>query len=165
MGRLVRPAPFRPFGNELLQVSCTHIHSASKVFTLPAICCEILSRRDRYRRQTRSVAGRRRCDQVRTSAQDSSDLVRRKRAHGRTNSERPAPSCFLASRCIESKHRFLPERWGAGIIGPRTLKETDLEWNLGLTNPQIALTAAFTAKRDCETLGCTKSPSTKLGGG
>ena len=30
-GRLVRPAPFRPFGNGLLRVSFTHIHSASKV--------------------------------------------------------------------------------------------------------------------------------------
>lgn len=26
--RLVRPTPFRSFGNELLRVSCTHIHSA-----------------------------------------------------------------------------------------------------------------------------------------
>ena len=43
-----RPAPFRWFGNQVLQVSCTHIYSASKVFTLPAICCEILSRRNRY---------------------------------------------------------------------------------------------------------------------
>ena len=29
--RLVKPVPFRPFGNGLLRVSFTHIHSASKV--------------------------------------------------------------------------------------------------------------------------------------
>ena len=29
--RMVSPAPFRSFGNEVLRVSCTHIHNASKV--------------------------------------------------------------------------------------------------------------------------------------
>ena len=41
---LVRSDPFRPFGNGPLRVSLALIHSTGKVFTLPAICCEILSK-------------------------------------------------------------------------------------------------------------------------
>ena len=36
-------------------MSCTHIYSASKVFTLPAICCEILSRTGSLLRPGREV--------------------------------------------------------------------------------------------------------------
>ena len=51
----VRPTPFPWFGNQVLQVSGTHIYSASKVFTLPAICCEILSRTGSLVRPGREV--------------------------------------------------------------------------------------------------------------
>jgi hypothetical protein len=33
------PRPFHSFGNELLRVSCPHIHSASHAFTLLAVRC------------------------------------------------------------------------------------------------------------------------------
>ena len=39
-------------------MSCTHIYSASKVFTLPAICCEILSRTGSLLRPGREVERR-----------------------------------------------------------------------------------------------------------
>jgi hypothetical protein len=43
--RLVRPAPFRSFGNELLQVSCTHIHSASRCYSSGDLLRDPVSRR------------------------------------------------------------------------------------------------------------------------
>ena len=42
--KMVSPAPFRSFGNELLRVSCTHIHSASKVLLFRRMSRDPVSR-------------------------------------------------------------------------------------------------------------------------
>jgi len=46
--RLVRPAPFPTFGNVVLRMSCTHIHSVVGCYS-SGECCEILSRGEIFR--------------------------------------------------------------------------------------------------------------------
>ena len=44
--RMVSPAPFRSFGNEVLRVSCTHIHNAGKALLFRRMSRDPVSRKD-----------------------------------------------------------------------------------------------------------------------